>query len=345
MSPSAAPPPPTAAVGAVPARQDWAGRRVLVTGGLGFIGSNLARRLADLGAAVTVVDNLTETQGGNRFNLDGYQERFRVVEADVGDAKRLPALVEGASVVFNLAAATSHLDSMRDPLGDLEVNCRAQLALLEACRLHAKDAVVVFTSTRQVYGKPERLPVDETHRLAPPDINGIHKAAGEAYHTLYHRVHGLRTTVLRLTNVYGPRMRIKDARQTFLGVWVRDAVEGKPFEVWGGEQVRDFTFVDDLVEALLLSADPALAGRILNIGGSPPVSLKTAADTLVAEAGAAARYEVREFPAERKRIDIGDYATDDRRFRSLTGWTPRTDLGEGFRRSLAYYRRHLARYL
>lgn len=333
------------ALGSPSSEPSWRGRRVLVTGGLGFIGSNLARRLVDLGAEVAVVDSLIAEYGGNPFNLEGYQGRLREIRADIRETGLLAGLVEGCAVIFNLAGQTSHLDSMRDPLTDLDMNCRAQIALLEACRQSAKDAVIVFTSTRQVYGRPQYLPVDEKHPLAPPDINGIHKAAAEWYHLLYNSVHGLAASVLRLTNVYGPRMRIKDARQTFLGVWVRAAVEGKPFEVWGGEQLRDFTFVDDMVEALIAAAAPGCAGRVFNIGGGPAVSLRAVADLLVGEAGAAASYAVREFPAERKRIDIGDYYSDDSQFRAATGWAPRVSLVEGLQRTLAYYRRHLDRYL
>jgi UDP-glucose 4-epimerase len=247
--------------------------------------------------------------------------------------------------VFNLAGQTSHLDSMRDPQTDLELNCRAQLSLLEACRAHAPDAKVVFASTRQIYGRPDYLPVDEIHPLRPVDINGVHKLAAETYHLLYSRVYGLKSVALRLTNTYGPRMRIKDARQTFLGVWIRDALQGRPFEVWGGDQLRDFSYVEDVVEALLLAAArPEVEGGAYNLSGLPQrISLGETARLLARLADA--RFEVCEFPSERKRIDIGDYYADDGLFRRMTGWLPRTALADGLQRTLEFYRPKLEAYL
>src|SRR5277367_2140139 len=235
-------------------RRVFGGKRVLITGGLGFIGSNLSRALVRVGARVTIVDSLIPEYGGNRHNLAGLAGRVRVHEADVRDWARLPRLVRGQDFLFNLAGQTSHMDSMTSPQTDLDINGRAQLAILEACRVHNPDIRVVFASTRQIYGRPDYLPVDEKHPLRPVDVNGINKIAGESFHLLYSQVHGVRATALRLTNTIGPRMRVKDARQTFVGVWVRCLVEGRTFEVWGGQQLRDFTYVDDAVEAFLLAA-------------------------------------------------------------------------------------------
>ena len=314
------------------------GRRVLVTGGLGFIGSNLAHRLVALGAEVTLLDALLPNYGGDRANISGLEDRLRVEIADLRDHAALPRLVRGAEVVFNLAGQTSHLDSMHDPMTDLDINGMAQLSLLEAVRHHNPEARIVFASTRQIYGRPDYLPVDEAHPLRPVDINGINKMAAEAYHLLYAEVYGMHAVALRLTNTYGPRMRITDARQTFLGVWLQAALEGRPFEVWGGQQLRDFTYVDDVVEALLLAAStPALNGAAFNLSGEPVVSLIRLAEMLSAATGAP--HVVRPFPAERKRIDIGDYHADDRRFRGLTGWAPKVCLAEGLERTLAFFRR------
>jgi UDP-glucose 4-epimerase len=320
-------------------------KRVMITGGLGFVGSALAERLVNLGSDITLVDSLFPNSGGNIFNIAPIKDRVRVETIDVRDVSKLTALLPGFDCIFNLAGQTSHLDSMNDPLTDLEVNCRAQLTLLEACRTVNAGVIVVFASTRQVYGRPRYLPVDEEHPLHPPDVNGVNKMAGENYHILYHDVYGIPTTVLRLTNTYGPRMRVKDARQTFIGLWLRRVLEGQPFEVWGGEQRRDFTYVDDAVEALLLAASvPGTKGRIFNIGGDGAYTLREVADLLISANGGG-DFAARDFPPERKRIDIGDYFADDRLFRDTTGWRPLVPISEGLSHSLAYFRMHLAHYV
>jgi len=326
-------------------RRVFRGQRVLVTGGLGFIGSNLVRTLVALGARVTVVDSLVPEYGGNRRNLHGIAGRVKIHIADVRDWPRLPRLVRGQDFLFNLAGQTSHMDSMTDPQTDLDINCRAQLAILEACRRHNPGIRIVFASTRQIYGKPDYLPVDEKHPLRPVDVNGINKIAGESFHLLYSRVYGLAATALRLTNTIGPRMRIKDARQTFVGVWIRRIVEGQPFEVWGGDQLRDFTYVDDAVEAFLLAAArPEAVGEVFNLGGPPRVTLHALAKMLVQINGSGV-FEVRAFPGERKKIDIGDYYADDRLIARKLGWKPRTDLHTALARTLEFYREELINYL
>ena len=323
----------------------YRGRKVMVTGGLGFIGSNLARRLVELDAKVTVVDAMIPNLGGNLTNLADLQGQLQIQFLNLSDATSLAVLVPDCKFIFNLAGNVSHLDSMHDPITDLESNVRAQIVLLEACRRHCPDARIAFASTRQIYGRPDYLPVDEAHPRRPVDVNGINKMAAEAYHTLYSQVYGLKTVSLRLTNTYGPRMRIKDARQTFLGIWLRRAVEDAEFEVWGGEQKRDLTYIDDVVEAFLLAAaDARTDGAVYNIGGGPPVTLADLGNALLAAAGSG-RCVIKDFPAERKRIDIGDYFADDRRFRTLTGWAPKVSLTEGLERAVAYYRDHLAAYV
>ncbi|MFN5795972.1 MAG: NAD-dependent epimerase/dehydratase family protein [Planctomyces sp.] len=323
----------------------WAKRRVLVTGGMGFIGSTLAIRLAELGADVTVLDSLTPEYGGNPANLAGYEGRIRVNISDVRDVHSLKYLVQGQQVLFNLAGQTSHLDSMQDPFTDLEINCRAQLSILETCRTHNPELRLVFASTRQLYGRPDYLPVDEKHPLRPVDVNGINKLSGEFYHLLYQQVYGIPTTVLRLTNTFGPRMRIRDARQTFVGIWIRRILEGQPFEVWGGEQLRDFTYVDDCVDAMLLAATrPQAVGRCYNLGGMTPVSLATLAERLVLVNGSG-QFVRRDFPADRKKIDIGDFYSDDQMIRDELGWNPVTDLDQALSRTLEYYRTRLDLYI
>lgn len=323
----------------------YRGRRVLITGGLGFIGSNLARRLVELGSEVVLVDSLIPQYGGNRANIRGIEDRLAVNVSDVRDAHSLPSLIRGRELVFNLAGQTSHVDSLHDPFTDLDINCRSQLSILETCRHENPEVKIVFASTRQLYGRPQYLPVDERHPLAPVDPNGVNKAAGEWYHLVYGEIYGLRCSVLRLTNTYGPRMRVKDDRQTFLGTWLRLAVEGQELLVFGdGTQRRDFTYVDDAVEAFLLAgASPEADGEVFNVGGEPPVSLRELAELLVEIAGGGS-YRLVPFPEERRSIDIGDYFADDAKIRGRLGWEPRVGLHEGLDRSLAYYREQGADY-
>ena len=326
-------------------RAIFANRPVLITGGLGFIGSTLARKLVRLGAKVTVVDCLYPQYGGNWRNLSGLGSRVNVVVADLREHERLPDLVRGQSFLFNLAGQTSHMDSMTDPETDLEINCRAQLAILEACRKHNPGIRTVFASTRQLYGRPESLPVAESHLVKPVDVNGINKLAGESFHLLYSDVHGIPVTVLRLTNTIGPRMRVKDARQTFVGVWIRALVEGRPFEVWDGGQLRDFTYVDDAVEAFLLAASrDAAIGQVFNLGGPSPVTLRDLAELLV-ELNHGGDFAIKRFPASRKKIDIGDFYADYGLIQAKLGWRPRTALATALRRTLAYYRKELQHYV
>lgn len=325
--------------------ENFKGSKILITGGLGFIGSNLARRLVTLGAQITVVDSLIPEYGGNLFNIQGVEDRIVVNISDVRDVHSMQYLVQGKDFIFNLAGQTSHMDSMADPFTDLDINCRAQLSILETCRKYNPKVKLVFASTRQIYGRPDYLPVDEKHLLRPVDVNGVNKMAGEWYHILYNNVYGIRSCALRLTNTYGPRMRIKDGRQTFLGIWIRRVVENKPFEVWGGQQLRDFNYVDDVVEALLQAAVIEDSnGAILNLGGMERISLKELADLLV-EVSLTGEYNIKDFPSKRKRIDIGDYYADFEKIHSLLGWTPKTSLRIGLQYTMEFYRTNLQAYL
>jgi UDP-glucose 4-epimerase len=319
--------------------------KVLITGGLGFIGSNLARRLVRLGAEVLIVDSLIPEYGGNLFNVEDIRDRVRINIADVRDRSSMDYLVQGQDYLFNLAGQVSHLDSMQDPFTDLEINCRSQLSILESCRYNNPDVKVVFASTRQIYGVPDYLPVDERHLVHPTDVNGINKMAGEWYHIVYNNVYGVQATSLRLTNTYGPRMRVCDARQTFLGLWLRIIVEGGELVVYGdGRQVRDFNHVDDVVDALLrVAVDDEANGQVYNLGGDEPISLENLAQLLVEIAGKGSHRLV-PWPENRKRIDIGDYYGDYRKIRSKLGWCPRVSLQEGLRQTLQYYEEHHVHY-
>jgi UDP-glucose 4-epimerase len=318
----------------------------MITGGLGFIGSNLAHKLVELGARVLLVDSLIPKYGGNVFNVSDIEDQVRINIADVRDEHGLRYLVQSQDLIFNLAGQVSHTDSMVDPYTDLEINARSQLSLLEACRYENPGTKIIFASTRQIYGRPDYLPVDERHPLQPTDVNGINKLAGEWYHIVYHQVYGLKTVSLRLTNTYGPRMRIKDARQTFLGWWLRQLLEGQTLQIFGdGLQVRDFNFVDDVVEAMLIAAaTDAANGQIYNLGGEEPINLLNLARLLI-EINGRGDYELISFPADRKRIDIGDYYGDYRKIRSKLGWRPQLGLRDGLTRTLNYFREHLERYI
>lgn len=318
---------------------------MLITGGLGFIGSNLARRLVELGARVTLVDSLIPMYGGNPQNIADFRDRVTVNVCDVRDRYAIEYLLRGQDVLFNLAGQTSHVDSMIDPFTDLEINATAQLSLLEACRKVNPSIRIVFASTRQLYGRPAYLPVDEKHPVQPVDVNGINKLAGEWYHLLYNNVYGIRSSVLRLTNTYGPGMRVKDARQTFLGIWLRQLIDGETIKVFGdGEQLRDFSYVSDCVDAMLIAgSDKHAAGKVYNLGGSEVISLRALAELLCGLCPGG-RFEIVPFPPERKAIDIGDYYSDFGLARSELGWAPRIGLAEGLTRSLTYFRQHREHY-
>jgi UDP-glucose 4-epimerase len=326
-------------------REFYRGRKVLVTGGIGFIGSNLCRALADLGAQVTAVDSLLPDYGGNLFNLAGYEDKVRINIADVR-GHGMEYLVQGQEILFNLAGQISHIDSMTDPFTDLEINCTAQLWILEAVRKRNPDLKIVYAGTRQVYGKPMRLPVDENHLLNPIDVNGINKISGEFYHLVYHSVYGIRACSLRLTNTYGPRLLIRHNRQGFIGWFLRQVTLGEPIQLFGdGTQRRDFDYVEDVVDAFLRAgAMEASNGQVFNLGGEAPVSLVDVVKMMIEIAGRGS-YSLTPFPPERKRIDIGDFYADATKVHKALGWRPTTTLRDGLTRTLAYYAENQAQYL
>jgi UDP-glucose 4-epimerase len=327
-------------------REYYRGRRVLVTGGLGFIGSNLARQLVDLGADVLLVDAMIPEYGGNLFNIAGIEDRVRVNIGDVRNESTMDVLVRDREIIFNLAGQVSHIDSMRDPYTDLEINCRAQLSMLEACRKFNPSVRVVFAGTRQVYGKPERLPVDETHLVRPIDVNGVNKAAGEYYHLLYNNAFGVRACSLRLTNVYGPRQLIKHNRQGFIGWFIRLAIEDREIQIFGdGSQLRDFVYVDDAARAFLVAgACDACDGGVFNVGGTEPIAHSDLVRVLIDVAGTG-RVTYVPWPPEKKQIDIGSFYSDSSKFMATSGWAPQVKLREGFERTIAFYRAHFPEYV
>jgi UDP-glucose 4-epimerase len=327
-------------------RQFYRGRRVMITGGLGFIGSNLARHLVDAGADVLLVDSLIPDYGGNLFNIDGIADRVKVNVADIRQQTTMNYLVRDRDVIFNLAGQVSHIDSMRDPYTDLEINCRSQLTILEACRYNNPDVKLVFAGTRQVYGRPESLPVTEAHLVRPADVNGINKAAGEYYHLLYNNVFHVRACSLRLTNVYGPRQLIKHSRQGFIAWFIRLAIENKMIQIYGdGSQLRDFVYVDDVADGFLRAgASDACNGEVFNIGGDRPISLRDLVAMLLDITGTGS-VEYVEWPPDKKAIDIGSFYADSRKFMRTTGWRPAVPLADGLRCTIDFYMRHLEKYL
>jgi UDP-glucose 4-epimerase len=327
-------------------REFYRGRRVLVTGGAGFIGSNLARQLVDLGADVLLVDSMIPDYGGNLFNIADIRDRVRLNFGDVRNESIMDVLVRDREIIFNLAGQVSHIDSMRDPYTDLDINCRAQLSMLEACRKFNPSVKVVFAGTRQVYGKPDRLPVDENHLVRPIDVNGVNKAAGEYYHLLYNNAFGVRACSLRLTNVYGPRQLIKHNRQGFIGWFIRLAIEDREIQVFGdGSQMRDFVFVDDAADAFLRAgACDACDGEVFNVGGLEPIAHSDLVNVLLEVAGTG-RVSYVPWPPEKKAIDIGSFYSDSSKMTRVTGWTPGVALREGFRRTIEFYRANLSRYV
>lgn len=310
---------------------------MLVTGGLGFVGSNLVLRLAELGAEVLVVDSMLPAYGATTKNIDPVADQVRVDFSDVRDGDRMQALVRGQELIFSLAGQISHSESMRDPMTDLQINCSSQLSLLECCRHENPDAKIVFASTRQLYGRPQYLPVDEAHPLAPVDVNGINKLAAERYYTLYNDVYGLSTVSLRLTNTYGPRMEITNDKKGFVGVFLSKALRGEKIQIFGtGEQRRDFNYVTDVVDALLLAGESdSVNGQVYNLGHPEPASLLRFVEIL--RQFLDFETEIVPFPTEAKAIDIGDYYGDYSKYREATGWDPQIDLDEGLERAVRWY--------
>jgi UDP-glucose 4-epimerase len=329
-----------------PRHIDYSGKRVLITGGAGFVGSHLARRLVSLGAHVTLLDSLNSNYGGNLFNIADIRDRVAFNVTDIRDPFSMDYLVRGQDYLFSLAGQTSHVGSMDDPATDIDINVVGQINILEACRRHNRDVKVVFASTRQLYGTPQYLPVDESHPTQPVDVNGVSKLAAEGYHRIYDHAFGIHTCVLRLTNTYGPGMRIKDAKQTFLGLWIRLAIEGKPVLVFGdGMQLRDFNYVDDVIDALLLAGSSSTArSKVFNLGGTEVMGLKDLAALLV-ELRPELRYEIVPFPPERKVIDIGSCYSSYALIKAELGWAPSIGLRDGLGRCLEFYAAHFDKYV
>jgi len=316
-------------------------KRVLITGGCGFIGSNLAIRLVELGAKVHLVDSMLPAYGADLRNIEPVRHKLRINFSDVRDPHSLGYIVQGEDLIFSLAGQVSHIESMLDPQTDLEINCRSQLSLLECCRRENPGVKIVFASTRQLYGRPRYLPVDEAHPLVPADVNGVNKLAAEMYYTLYHQVYGMSTVSLRLTNTYGPRMDLASDRKGFVGIFVRKALRGETLQIYGdGRQRRDFNYIDDVLDALLLAGESdAVLGGVFNLGHPRHYSLLEFVELL--RRFAEFEYELVPFPPDAAAIDIGDYYGASGKYERATGWRARVDLEEGLERTVAFFRERL----
>jgi UDP-glucose 4-epimerase len=319
----------------------YRGRRVLITGGLGFIGSNLAIELQQQGARVTLLDSMIPAYGASLENIKSIRQAITVNFSDVRDSHSLPYLIRDQEVIFSLAGQVSHIDSMQDPLVDLDINCRSQLSLLECCRRENPDVRLVLASTRQIYGKPQFLPVTEQHPISPTDVNGINKWAAERYFALYAHVYGMSTVSLRLTNTYGPRMDLRNPKKGFVGVFIQQALSGQRIKIFGtGSQRRDFNYVSDVTRALALAgASRSTTGESFNLGHSENFTLREFVELLSEHCEV--QYEFMPFPEELRAIDIGDYFADYSSFQAVTGWQPRVGLSEGLHRTIQYYRQPL----
>lgn len=322
----------------------YKGKRVLITGGLGFVGSTLAHRLVPLGAKVTIVDSMIPHYGGNFFNIEGIRDKVTVNIADVRDRFSMNFLVRDQDIIFNMAGTLSHVDSMRDPFTDLEINCKAQLSLLESCRNFNPKVKILFAGTRNQYGRAKYSPVDENHPMIPIDVNGINNIAGEWYHILYNNIYGIQACSLRMVNCFGPRHQMKHPRQGVLNWFIRQIIDGEKVKLFGtGEQIRDTNFVDDVVEAFLVTgASDKVNGEAFNLGGIP-VSLKEFVEKAI-EINGQGEYEIVPFPADRKPIEVGDYIADYGKIKKTLGWEPKANLEDGIKKTLDYYKKHKEHY-
>lgn len=322
----------------------YKGKKILVTGGLGFIGSNIAHELVRLGSDVTILDSLYSKGGGNLFNIKGIENNVRLNFADMRDEAAVNQLVKGKDYIFNLAAQLSHVESMENPFEDLEINCLGTLTMLEACRKYNDSVKIIFSGTRSQYGRIVYTPVDENHPINPVDTNGISKHAAEQYHLLYSRTYGIKTTSLRLTNTYGSRHLMRHSRQGFLNWFIRQAMDNEVIKIFGdGKQVRDFHYVDDVVHALLLAGESKHSeGEVFNLGGESINLINLV--KLIIKIIPRGSFELVPFPDERKKIEIGSYIANYEKIKNTLGWEPKIGLEEGIKKTVEFYEEHRKEY-
>lgn len=320
--------------------QFFKNKKVLITGGLGFIGSNLAIKLSELGANIEIYDALLKNFGGNLFNIKPIKNKVKVTIADMRDQKKISKAVKDKDYIFNLAGTLSHIDSMSNPFLDLDINCRAQLCLLEACRKFNPTIKIIFAGTRNQYGKALYLPVDEKHIQEPTDINGINSIAAEKYHLLYCRIYGIGTVSVRMSNTFGPRHQMKHPKQGVLNWFIRLLIDRRQVKLFGdGSQIRDVNYIEDVVEALLLAASTKKAsGQPYNLGGQP-LTLKDFVEKVIKILGGG-KYRLIPFPKDKKAIEIGNYVADIKKIKDELGWEPKIAIDEGIERTVEFYKKY-----
>ncbi len=326
-------------------RDFYSNRNVMITGGLGFLASNLAHTLVELGAKVLLVDPMLPLYGGNYFNVESIRDRVRVNIADIRDAGAMNELVKGQDVIYHIGNQTSHVDSMTDPLLDVDINCRGNIIFLEACRQFAPEAKIVYAGTRGQYGRLQYVPVDEKHPSNPTDVYGINKHAGEQYMFTYGRIYGMPVTSLRINNSYGPRGQMKHGKYGILNWFLRLAMDGKAIQVYGeGQQLRDYNYVDDVTDAFLrVAATEKSNGEAYNLGSNEHIKFIDLVRRIVAAAGSGSVEQIA-WPEDRAAIEIGDYAADIAKIQTELGWRPTVTLGQGLERTVGFYREHKQHY-
>jgi UDP-glucose 4-epimerase len=325
--------------------ETFRGKEVLVTGGLGFIGSNLCAELVKYGAHVTIVDNMLPRQGGNLFNIRDIEDKVKVNFSDVRNGLSMNHLVKGQDYIFHLAGQVNHVDSMRNPIQDLEINCRGTLVLLEALRHNNLTARIIFAGTRGEYGSSVTLPVDENHPTNPKGIYAVTNLTAEKMVLVYDDIFGIKGACLRITNTYGPRHQMAHDEYGVFNWFIRKAVDDEAIPVFGdGRILRDFIYVEDLVECLLMvAATDSAYGEVFNIGTGVPVSFIELAKKIVRATGSG-HVQFAEFTQERKEVEPGDYYADITKIKTTTGWAPRTSLEDGIRKTVEYYRKYKKEY-
>jgi len=329
----------------VPKSSDLKGKKILVTGGLGFIGSNLSSRLVGLGAEVMIVDNMMPRLGGNLFNVSKIADRVHMNFSDIRDSHSMDYLVKGQEFIFHLAGQVNHVDSIRNPIQDLAINCQGTLVLLECCRKYNREARIIFAGTRGEYGASVKLPVGEDHPTNPKGIYAVTNLTAEKMVLVYHDVHKIPGACLRITNTYGPRHQMAHDEYGVLNWFIRKAIDDQVIPVFGdGRILRDFLYVDDLVDCFIETATcDGAYGEVFNVGTGIPINFIDLAQRIVKLAGKG-KVAFAEFTQERREVEPGDYYTDISKIKRVIGWQPRTDLDEGLRKTIAFYRKHKKEY-